>query len=316
MTNPQWIGAYRLEERIGAGGMGDVYRARGPAGIVAVKSMHADLAADPRERQRFLDEAALGERIRHPNIERTHEHGLADGVPYLVMEHIEGRNLRERFAETGPLSESLCFAIALRTGRALRALHAAGMVHRDIKPENIILTDDGGLKLTDLGLACRCGRSTNGFTGTVLYAAPEQFLGERSDSMVDWYALGLMLYELSTGTHPSSALHPTTVMMRRLEEIPPRVDALNAALSQRFADLVAAMLEREPAERFDSLTPAVRAAVRTRFLHSAKARSADELREHAPVRATISISVADAESHYSTVLALAWYGCAADQASR
>jgi serine/threonine protein kinase len=180
------------------------------------------------------------------------------------------------------------------------------MVHRDIKPENIILTDDGGLKLTDLGLACRCGRSTRGFSGTVLYAAPEQFLGEEPESTVDWYSLGLMLYEMSTGRHPSAARHATTVMMLRLEETPPRVDELNAALSPGFADLVAAMLEREPQERLDSLTPAVRAAVRNRFVHSAKARSADELREHGPMSATASISVADSRTHRSTMFLFTW----------
>jgi len=299
------IGAYEVERELGSGGMGRVFLARGAAGVVAIKRMHEELAKLPRERARFLREAALGARVCHPNLVRTLGHGIDGGVPYLVMEFVDGRNLRERLAR-GPLSESLCFAIALRAGRALRALHAAGVVHRDIKPENVLLTDDGVLKLTDLGLACRCAHSADGFAGTVMYAAPEQVLGERPASAVDWYALGLMLYELSTGVHPSSALNPTTVMMRRLEETPRRVDDLNPALSGEFADLVAAMLAREPADRLERLPPAVRAAVRTRFLHSAIARAAEELRG-APLEATASISVTDSRTSRSTCRPMTWH---------
>ena len=299
MREKRWIGRYLLREQLGCGGMGCVYSAEGPDGDVAIKLLNPELASQARERHRFLHEAALGERIVHPNLVRTLGHGIANGVPYLVMERVEGRNLRQRLNETGPLSESLCFAIALRTGRALRAVHRAGIVHRDIKPENIILTDSGALKVTDLGLACR--RSSRGvrFAGTVLYAAPEQFLGERPESTVDWYALGLMLYELSTGEHPSPGRHATTVMMRRLEETPARVNELNRELSPAFADLVAAMLEREPRDRLASLTSAVRVAVRTRGIHSAVARSAAELR--APTAGTGSSTrstVVTARPHY------------------
>ncbi|MHC4938073.1 MAG: serine/threonine-protein kinase [Planctomycetota bacterium] len=308
MRKKRRIGPYKLGKRLGCGGMGCVYRARGPQGTVAIKVMNAELADEPEERARFLQEAMLGERVSHPNLVRTLDHGIADGIPYLVMEYVAGRNLRQRLKRTGPLSESLCMRIALQAGRALRALHAAGVVHRDIKPENIILTDDGNLKLTDLGLACPCAGTEGGFAGTVLYAAPETFLGERPESTVDWYSLGLMLFELSTGEHPSSGRHPTTVMMRRLEEVPSRVNELNPRLSEEFAVLVAAMLEREPQERLEQLTPAVRAAVRTRCLHSAVARAALELREStaAPLDGNASITVTGSGVVQSTCVPFPW----------
>ncbi|MHC4407426.1 MAG: serine/threonine-protein kinase [Planctomycetota bacterium] len=316
MRRKRRIGPYKLGKRLGCGGMGCVYRARGPQGTVAIKVMNADLAEDAGERARFLHEATLGERVKHPNLVHTIEHGIADGIPYLVMEYVPGRDLRQRLKQAGALSESLCLRIALQAGRALRALHSAGVVHRDIKPENIILLDDGTLKLTDLGLACRCAVAQTGFVGTILYAAPEQFLGERPESTVDWYSLGLMLYELSTGKHPSTGRHPTTVMMRRLEETPGRVNELNPKLSGRFADLVAAMLEREPKSRLALLTLAVRAAVRMRFQHSAIARSADELREvHAePVESMASITVTAAEAAQTTCVPFPWRSTMASSA--
>ena len=181
------LGVYRVEAELGLGGMGTVYRATGPEGVVALKVVHPHLLATPGFFKRFLREAEVGKRVRHENVVRTldvdaislegHQHN------YLVMEYVEGKSLRELLRELGTIPETLLREIALQTAAGLCAIHAAGIIHRDLKPENILITDDHQIRIMDLGVAklqeASIAITREGeFAGSLLYAAPEQFGGD------------------------------------------------------------------------------------------------------------------------------------------
>jgi len=253
------IGPYTIDAELGAGGMGRVYRASDESGApVALKVLHAHLLDSCQAVDRFRREAEIGQRVVHPNVVRTLAVGEAThrGTPvhYLATEYVEGQTLRRLLEELGTVPEQLCRHIGREIARGLEAIHAAGVVHRDLKPENVLLTPSHEVKIMDLGVArlqeaaMRLSQS-GAFTGSVLYAAPEQFEARELDARADHYALGLMLFELATGEHPSGAEDFAGVAHRRLHEHPPRADERNPELSRFFAEFVDALLEREPARR-------------------------------------------------------------------
>ncbi len=216
---PERIGPWRIVREIGRGGMGTVYEGAGEGEAagerVAVKVVHPHLLDRPEFVARFLQEAEAGRRVSHPNVIETLDTGLldADGdeVPYIVLEYVEGQNLRALLAEVEVVPERLCRLVARRLAGALRAVHAAGLVHRDVKPDNVVITTDETVKLMDMGVAVLQEEAnrlsqTGQFVGSLLYAAPEQIAGEAPDPRWDLYALGILLYELSTGRHPARTL--------------------------------------------------------------------------------------------------------------
>ena len=208
---PEYVGRFRVVRELGRGGMGRVFEARDDSGArVAVKVVHPHLVDRPGYLARFLREVDTGGLIDHPGVVRTLGSGVADDLgdeaPYLVLEFVEGQNLRELLAEVSPLSERLCRVIGARVARALDAVHAAGVVHRDVKPENVVITPDETVKLMDLGVALiqeegQRLSQTGEFVGSLLYSAPEQLRGGRIGPATDLYALGLVLFELLTGRH-------------------------------------------------------------------------------------------------------------------
>ncbi|MHC4341992.1 MAG: serine/threonine-protein kinase [Planctomycetota bacterium] len=231
------LGAYRVRSKLGSGGMGTVYLAEPAVDLrglekgqqVALKVIHPHLLAEPGFFKRFLREAEIGKRVRHENVVRTYEVDailLEDRqVNFLVMEHVEGQTLRSLLQELGRVPEELCRHIGREVARALQAVHAAGAVHRDLKPENILIPPEQVVKLMDLGVARLVDEvirlsQTGGFVGSVAYAAPEQFQAapDSVDERADLYALGLVLYELATGTHPFAGDDLRNVMQRQIQE--------------------------------------------------------------------------------------------------
>jgi predicted ATPase len=229
-----------------------------PGRKVAVKIVHPHLLSSPGFFKRFLREAELGGKVVHENVVRTFDvdatHLEGRVAHYLVMEYVEGRTIRALLRELDRVPEELCRHIGRAVSRALRAIHDAGVVHRDLKPENLLITKDHEVKVMDLGVARLQDQSmkisqAGGFIGSVLYAAPEQFRSEEPDFRADLYALGLILYELSTGKLPGQADDFAAVMQARLGQEPRPVSELNPQLSPFFEEVVKALLTREPDDR-------------------------------------------------------------------
>jgi serine/threonine protein kinase len=201
------LGAYRLEERLGEGGMGVVYRAiREPEGEeVALKVLRAELSADDTFRRRFVHEARAAGEVRHKHLVPITDAGEADGRPYLAVAFVRGRTLEQRLAN-GPLPISDMVRVVAHVASGLDALHNAGIVHRDIKPSNVIIDESGSANLTDFGLAK--GRAYTVLTkpgmvmGTLDYIAPEMLRGADATGASDIYALGCLAFECTAGRAP------------------------------------------------------------------------------------------------------------------
>ncbi|MBP9086168.1 MAG: serine/threonine protein kinase [Kofleriaceae bacterium] len=247
------VGAYRFAERLGEGGVGQVYRAHGPTGVVAVKILGPSADFDNAARARFGREVrALGE-LAHPHIVPLLDHGFDDELgPYLVMPLLQGCTLRRRFGgqRLGPDAGLL---LARPLVAALTALHAAGYVHRDLKPENVMVTDDARLMLIDFGLAFRDGMTkhtdTGAAAGTVGYMAPEQIEGRRVTASADIFALGVMLYEWITGRRPFARDRASEEVSAALAGAFVPVGELEQRTAATTAELVARCLSRDPLQR-------------------------------------------------------------------
>ncbi len=257
------LGPYRVLARLGSGGMGDVWLAEDGDSRVAIKVLRPHLLERPGFLARFRREAEVGTRIRHANVVATY---CCDSLlsresrsDFLVMEYVEGQTLRSLLAELDRVPEELCRHIGREVARGLAAIHAAGVVHRDLKPENVIVTKDHVVKVMDLGVALLVDEAarlsqTGVFVGSIHYAAPEQFRrgGRNVDARADLHALGLVLYELSTGTHPYPAEDFHDVLRRLIEEQPRRAAEVNPQLSPFFEELVHKLLAKDPDDRFAS----------------------------------------------------------------
>ncbi|MFF5447561.1 protein kinase [Streptomyces sp. NPDC012888] len=252
-------GRYELVQRLGRGGMGEVWAARDRSlrRDVAVKMLVLEQGALPELAQRFEREALAAARINHPNVAAVHDRGAHEDVLYLVMEKVDGRPLSEyvRSGQPMPLAEALTVAEGICT--ALVAAHRAGVVHYDIKPHNVMLTGEGEVKVVDFGIA---GFLQTAFTavarssqltpaGTAEYGAPEQFLSARGDERSDLYALGSVLFTLLTGRPPFTGHSPLAVIRLKLDDDAPRLDAVRPGLPPALSDLVATLLARDPALR-------------------------------------------------------------------
>ncbi|MFH7595046.1 serine/threonine-protein kinase [Streptomyces racemochromogenes] len=261
-------GRYRLDERLGQGGIGEVWRAFDAdlGRPVAVKVL-LEFDASDELLGRFRREAAIGARLQHPGITVVHDIGQHENRLFIVMELLEGEDLAHLLARTPgdglPVPEAL--DLALQAAEALAAAHAQKVVHRDLKPANLFLLTTGGrLKICDFGIA-RTADSTGGLTvtgrvfGTPAYMAPEQWRGEHVDARCDLYALGCVLFALLTGAPPFPAAEQVWVLMRRhLDEAPPALDSVRAGLPADLVALVGALLSKDPAERPDAPATATR----------------------------------------------------------
>lgn len=264
---------YRIVERIGAGGMGVVYRARDLhlERDVALKVLPAGALADDTTRRRFRREALALSRLSHPHIATVHDFDTEDGVDFLVMELVPGVPLDERIAR-GPAPEAEVRALGVQIAGALATAHGQGIVHRDLKPSNVVVSDDGVVKVLDFGLAALVhGREDEAVTrslsltatgvtlGTVPYMAPEQLLGQPVDGRTDVFALGVVLHELAAGRSPYRETLSTALVDEIVHQPPPGLRAAGAAVSPALESLVLRCLAKDPSHRFASARDVMRA---------------------------------------------------------
>ena len=250
-------GRYRLTRELARGGMATVWDAQDPllSRRVAVKILHPELAIDASVRARFRHEAVAAAKLSHPAIVATYDTG-DDGVAYIVMQLVEGPTLRRMLDRRGPLPPGEAADIAAQVAEALDHAHRHGLVHRDIKPANVLVPPDGQIKVTDFGIAKATGDEDLTRTGTVVgtarYLAPEQVSGDPVDGRADVYALGLVFYEMLTGTLPFTGESEVTTAMARLTRAPEPVRALRADVPPTIDAIVSRCLALDPDDRFPS----------------------------------------------------------------
>jgi len=252
----EFVDHYRIESRIGSGGMGTVYLAHDtklerPA---ALKFLPRHLDSDGPIAERFLLEARAAAAIDHPNVCTVYEIGQADGRRYIAMAHYQGETLREILAR-GPLPLELCTDYAGQIAAALGAAHRKGIVHRDIKPGNVIVTPEGVVKVLDFGLAKLVDASLtrdHQRLGTVAYMAPEQLQGRAVDPRTDLWALGVVWYEMLTGRRPFTGEGTAALVHQILHEHPPPLRELRPDASDDTSRLIHSLLERVPEDRPES----------------------------------------------------------------
>ncbi|WP_328453368.1 Stk1 family PASTA domain-containing Ser/Thr kinase [Streptomyces sp. NBC_00386] len=247
-------GRYRVDARIAVGGMATVYRALDTRldRVLALKVMHPTLAADVSFVERFIREAKSVARLAHPNVVQVFDQGTDGSYVYLAMEYIAGCTLRDVLRERGALQPRAALDILEPVLAALGAAHRAGFVHRDMKPENVLIGDDGRVKVADFGLvrAVDTVTSTTGTVlGTVSYLAPEQIEHGTSDTRVDVYACGVVLYEMLTGVKPHTADSPAQVLYQHLHEDVPPPSATVPGMAYALDELVTAATARNPEVR-------------------------------------------------------------------
>jgi len=251
------LGDYELIEKIGAGGMGAVFKARHPRldTLVAIKVLLPQVAQDETFVQRFEREARLAARVGS-GLVHVMDVQRAGGRHFIVMEYVEGESVARRLAREGPLPERDALRILRDAARALQGAHDKGVVHRDVKPSNILLASSGEVKLTDLGLAKDLTAVDSALThsgagmGSPNYIAPEQVKDAKSaDHRADIYSLGATFYHMVTGRPPFDGETAYEVMLKHVSEPPPRPDAVNPDLSAATADLALRMLTKDPDRR-------------------------------------------------------------------
>jgi eukaryotic-like serine/threonine-protein kinase len=267
-TTRETLGPYRIIGPLGAGGMGEVYVARDPSlgRTVAIKVLPQRLSGDRESLSRFTREARSASALNHPNIVTIHEVGTDSGTPYIVMEHIEGTDLRTML-QAGPLPNRRTLNIAAQIADGLAAAHEKGIVHRDLKPENVMVTKDGFVKILDFGLAKLIGPSeedadtaqwdlpmTNPGTivGTVGYMSPEQAHGRVLDFRSDQFSFGAILYELATGKPAFAGENALDTMTAIVREEPKPIHDFNKQAPPAFVDVVEKLLAKDPSHRYDS----------------------------------------------------------------
>jgi serine/threonine-protein kinase len=247
-------GRYRIEALLARGGMATVYKATDTRldRPVALKIMHAELAADDDFVARFIGEARAVAQLSDPNVVNVFDQGEDDGAVYLAMEYIHGRTLRDVLHERGRLGADLALEVAESVLSALAAAHRAGIVHRDVKPENVLVGNDGRVKVADFGLAranSSSSKTTRGLLGTVSYISPEQALGERATPRSDVYSAGIMLYELLTGKTPHEGPTDFVVVRSHIDDdVPPPSESV--PLPAPVDDLVLTATARDPQQRY------------------------------------------------------------------
>ena len=261
------LGHYLIREKLGTGGMGEVYLAEDTklARNVALKVLPSELASNPDRRERFHREAKAVAALNHPYIVTLHSVEEAEGVLFLTLELVEGETLREKI-DRGPLPVEHVFEIGAQIGEGLSKAHAAGILHRDLKPHNIMVTIDGRVKLLDFGLAkflapratdpdaATMARETSpGMTlGTAGYMAPEQALGKEVDARADLFALGVVLYEMATGKSPFRGETLAAFFDSLLHDLPPSLSTVNPDLPRDLIRVVERAMEKEPKRRYAS----------------------------------------------------------------
>jgi eukaryotic-like serine/threonine-protein kinase len=263
-TSSQMIGTvlssrYKLEAKLGSGGMSTVYLARDTVldRQVAVKILHREMSEQADQLERFRQEARAVAKLSHPNVVAVIDAGEDGGHPYIVFEYVEGETLKQRINRVGALDAQESLAYAIEIARGLTVAHNRNMVHRDIKPQNVLIDSEGRAKLTDFGISRQLEQDGMTATGRVLgttdYVAPEQAMGHPVDQRSDIYSLGVVLYEMLTGQVPFQADSQVGVAMKHVNEELPDVQQRRPELSAAAAMVVERATAKDPAERYQQV---------------------------------------------------------------
>ena len=252
-----FAGRYRLDRRLGSGGMADVWLAEDQelGRKVAIKILHERYANDTQFVERFRREATHAAGLSHPNVVSIYDRGEAEGSYYIVMEYVEGRTLKELILTRGPCPVPVAISYVRQVLAALRYAHRNGIVHRDIKPHNVLVDHEGRVKVADFGIA-RAGSSqmteAGSIIGTAQYLSPEQARGAPVDESSDLYSTGVVLYELLTGEVPFTGETPVEIAMKHLQQVPPAPSSIRHEIPHDLDLIVLRALAKEPADRYRS----------------------------------------------------------------
>jgi len=252
---------YEIIEKIGKGGMSVVYKAKCNVlnRFVAIKVLRDELTSDPEFVDKFKQESLSAASLTHANIVNIYDTGIEDGIYYIVMEYIKGETLKDYIKSKGSLDEKETIRISRQIAEALKHAHLNKIVHRDIKPHNILMTSEGIVKVADFGIARASTSSTINNTsnviGSVHYFSPEQARGGYVDEKSDIYSLGIVMYEMITGSVPFDADNHITVAMKQIQEkpIPPKERSNKKMISQELEDIIMKCLEKNQGYRFQNI---------------------------------------------------------------
>ena len=253
-------GRYRLESKLGSGGMSTVYLALDETlqRKVAAKVLHREMSDQPDQLERFRREARAVARISHPNVVAVIDAGNdVDGHPYIVFEYVEGETLKQRIDRYGRLPLDEAAAYAIEVGRGLQAAHLAHMVHRDVKPQNVLIDSEGRAKVTDFGIAL--SQEADGLTktgrvlGTTDYVSPEQAMGKPVDDRSDIYSLGILLFEMLRGDVPFKAETLVGVAMKHVNDPMPDIQASRPGTSSALAAVIERATQKDPKKRYKDM---------------------------------------------------------------
>ena len=252
-----FAGRYRLERKLGGGGMADVWLAEDQelGRKVAIKILHDRYANDTQFVERFRREATHAAGLSHPNVVSIFDRGEAEGSYFIVMEYVEGRTLKELIVTRGPCPVPVAISYVRQVLAALRYAHRNGIVHRDIKPHNVLVDHEGRVKVADFGIA-RAGSSqmteAGSIIGTAQYLSPEQARGAPVDESSDLYSTGIVLFELVTGKVPFTGETPVEIAMKHLSQVPPAPSSIRPEVPHDLDLVVVRALAKEPAARYRS----------------------------------------------------------------
>lgn len=250
---------YELLEKIGEGGMAEVYKAKCHSlnRFVAVKILKAEYSSDKDFVEKFKREATAAASLSDNNIVTIYDVGTENGINYIVMEYVKGKTLKEIIRQKKRLSNEEAVEVAIQIAKALSCAHKNNIIHRDIKPHNIMVTEEGMVKVTDFGIAKASNSVTITNTSKVLgsahYFSPEQAKGSYVDFRTDIYSLGIVIYEMVTGRVPFNADSPVSVALKHIQEAPVPPKDINSSIPNSLNNLILKAIEKEPIKRYQSI---------------------------------------------------------------
>ena len=261
MVNKLISGRYSIISTIGTGGMSVVYKAKDEktGRIVALKILKDEYRKDADFIKRFRHEATAAQSLSHPNIVKLYTVGSDQDTQYITMEYINGRTLSEIIRDEGPLSETRCVRYAVKILDALSHAHKKGIIHRDIKPDNILIDEDDNVKVADFGIARMAGSKEGSVTtnsnivvGSVHYVSPEQAQYNEADARSDIYSMGIVLYEMLTGTVPFDGDTPVAIALQHIKTLPSSMRLINKNISKGLDEVVLKALQKKPEMRYQT----------------------------------------------------------------